>query len=360
MIEQSAEAFYAEQFGKGKTLTVFQLALGFIMSTLIMVGSTWGLIYVYDLLTEFSISPNNLGLYTLAMTIGSLVATIIGVIVCYVILKVPRSGTFLLRIHEFFKRGTGEYFVWPEPKDQSLRLVFRRSLYGSILVVGIGMTLVSFELMGVAQTADLAAFGTWVVIISAAVLPLTVLILYYGPWLIKDAGLFHLDFKDRSLSNVGDDLEDMLEFFAGVDLVLVWLELTLTAGFEQPWFSIFVIMVALGPLLAIIFNFTLVFMFIKNRATLQIIDRLVARYAGQDMYNASDSIRNKVLALIDRDILASLEQVDVSVTVSDEEEYEPVSDDSIDYMDSEPEEPEEPFVIEEDETISTDEEDSQI
>ncbi|MFW9888658.1 MAG: hypothetical protein ACFFER_10770 [Candidatus Thorarchaeota archaeon] len=342
MTEQSADAFYAEQFGKGKTLTWFQFALGFIISTLIMVGSTWGLIYVYDLLTEFSISPNNLGLYTLAMMIGSLVATIIGVIVCYIILRFPRSGTLLLRVHRFFKRGTGEYFVWPEPKDQSLRLVFRRSLYGSILVVGIGMTTVSFEMMGVAQTADLAAFGLWVVIISAAVLPLTILILYYGPWLIKDAGLFHLDIKDRSLSNVGDDLEDMLEFFAGVDLFLVWLELTLTAGFEQPWFSIFVIMVALGPLLAIIFNFTLVFMFVKNKATLQIIDRLVARYDTQDMYNASDRIRKKVLALIDRDILASLEQVD-----------EPDPDGSAEYVESKPDELEEMAAIEEEGTEST-------
>jgi hypothetical protein len=203
------------------------------------------------------------------------------------------------------------------------------------------MTLVSFELMGVAQTADLAAFGTWVVIISAAVLPLTVLILYYGPWLIKDAGLFHLDIKDRSLSNVGDDLEDMLEFFAGVDLILVWLEMTLTAGFEQPWFSIFVIMVALGPLLAIIFNFTLVFMFVKNRATLQIIDRLVARYDTQDMFNASEKIRSKVLALIDRDILASLESTDDDASTTVEEEYDPISIDS--------EESEEPVVTKEEE-----------
>ncbi|MFW9862982.1 MAG: hypothetical protein ACFFEX_03100 [Candidatus Thorarchaeota archaeon] len=354
MTEQSAEAFYAEQFGRGKTLSVLQFIAGFIISTLIMVGSTWGLIYVYDVLTDFSISPSNLGIYTLAMTIGSLVATILGVAICYIILKVPRAGTLLLRVHRFFKRGTGEYFVWPEPKDQSLRLVFRRSLYGSILVVGIGMTTVSFELMGVAQTADLAIFGLWVVVISAAVLPLTILILYYGPWLIKDAGLFHLDLKDRSLSNVGDDLEDMLEFFAGVDLVLVWLELTLTAGFEQPWFSVFVIMVALGPLLAIIFNFTLVFMFIKNRATLQIIDRLVARYDTQDMYNASDKIRNKVLALIDRDILASLEQSDESVSTPAEDEYEPVPDDSFGYMHSESEELGELDVIQEEEAESTD------
>ncbi|MHA1938395.1 MAG: hypothetical protein ACXABV_16235 [Candidatus Thorarchaeota archaeon] len=348
MTEQSAEAFYAEQFGKGKTLSVFQLVLGFVISTLIMVGSTWGLIYVYDVLTDFTISPSNLGIYTLAMTIGSLVATIIGVIVCYVILKVPRSALVLLRVHEFFKRGTGEYFVWPEPKNQSLRLVFRRALYGSILVVGIGMTLVSFELMGVAQTADLAAFGTWVVIISAAVLPLTILILYYGPWLIKDAGLFHMDLRDRSLSNVGDDLEDMLEFFAGVDLVLVWLELTLTAGFEQPWFSVFVIMVALGPLFAIIFNFTLVFMFIKNRATLQVIDRLVDRYDTQDMFNASDSIRTKVLALIDRDILASLESSDDDVVASVEEEYDSIPIES--------DEAEEPVVTEEEDTVATEEE----
>ncbi len=341
---QSAEAFYAEQYGKGKILTRDQLIQGFIISTLIMIGSTWGLIYVYDVLTDFTISPSNLGLYTVLMTVGSLVATLIGAAVCLIILKIPRAGTLLLRVHRFFKRGTGEYFVWPEPKDQSLRLVFRRSLYGSVLVVGIGMTLVSFELMGVAQTADLALFGTWVVVISAAVLPLTVLVLYYGPWLIKDAGLFHIDQKDRSLSNVGDDLEDMLEFFAGVDLVLVWLELTLTAGFEQPWFSVFVIMVALGPLLAIIYNFTLVFMFIKNRATLQIIDLLVTRFGTKDMFESSEEIRSKVLGLIDRDILASLDQVQdiqqesapveaIPISYESEETEIPVLDDEEDSED---------------------------
>ncbi|MHA2140783.1 MAG: hypothetical protein ACXADC_06690 [Candidatus Thorarchaeota archaeon] len=350
MSGQAAEAFYAEQFGKSKTLTVSQLILGFVLSTLIMVGSTWGLIYVYDILTPFTISPSNLGIYTLAMTVGSLVATIIGAAVCLIILRVPRTGTLLLRAHRFFKRGTGEYFLWPEPKDQSLRLVFRRSLYGSILIVGIGMTLVSFELMGVAQTADLAAFGTWVVVISAAVLPLTVLLLYYGPWLIKDAGLFHLDLVDRSLSNVGDDLEDILEFFAGVDLVLVWLELTLTAGFEQPWFSVFVIMVALGPLLAIVFNFTLVFMFVKNRATLQTIDLLVKEQDTPDMFVSSDTIRSKVLALIDRDILASLEQSDEPVSPPVAGEYDAASIDS--------EAPEEPATTEEEDTAVIEEEDS--
>jgi hypothetical protein len=140
----------------------------------------------------------------------------------------------------------------------------------------------------------------------------------------------------------------MLEFFAGVDLVLVWLELTLTAGFEQPWFSVFVIMVALGPLFAIIFNFTLVFMFIKNRATLQVIDRLVDRYDTQDMFNASDSIRTKVLALIDRDILASLESSDDDVVASVEEEYDSIPIES--------DEAEEPVVTEEEDTVATEEE----
>ncbi|MFW9913665.1 MAG: hypothetical protein ACFFEU_14400 [Candidatus Thorarchaeota archaeon] len=327
MTEQSAEAFYAEQFGKSKDLTVRELILGFILSTLIMIGSTWGLIYIYDVLTPFDISPSNLGLYTLAMLLGSLVATIIGATICFIILRFPHAGTLLLRVHRFFKRGTGEYFLWPEPKNQSLRLAFRRSLYGSILIVGIGMTVVSFELMGVAQTSDLAAFGLWVVIISAAILPITVMVLYYGPWLIKDAGLFHLDLVDRSLSNVGDDLEDILEFFAGADLFLVWIELTLTAGFEQPWFSIFVIMVAVGPLLSIVFNFTLVFMYVKTRATLQTIDFIVTRLDPPDMFDSSDAIRQKVLALIDRDILASVEADQENSDVAESDALQTESDD---------------------------------
>jgi hypothetical protein len=91
-------------------------------------------------------------------------------------------------------------------------------------------------------------------------------------------------------------------------------------------------------LLAIIFNFTLVFMYVKNRATLQTIDLLVTRYDTPDMFESSDNIRSKVLALIDRDILASLGQPeDEAASPSPGEEDAPL-------MDSD--EPEEPLIVE--------------
>jgi hypothetical protein len=181
----------------------------------------------------------------------------------------------------------------------------RRSLYGSVLVAGMALTIMEFDLMVVAETADILSFGGWVLILSTAILPFTILILYYGPWVIKDAGLFHLDLRDRSLSNVGDDLEDILEFFAGVDIVLVWLELTLTIGLDAPWLPIFIILVALGPLYAIVMNFTLIFMYVKNRATSHMIELLVDDYKIPDMLGSGEIIRDTVMKTIDRGLVSA-------------------------------------------------------
>ncbi|MFW9799913.1 MAG: hypothetical protein ACFFD9_05725 [Candidatus Thorarchaeota archaeon] len=316
MTQQTLSALYDEHIAKAEKLSVLQLVAGFVISTLIMVGSTWGLLYVLSFFGLISLAMSNLGPYTLVMLIGSIGATLVGGILCLILVKFPRSASIPLRIHRFFKRGTGEYFVSPDTVDQSMGTVLRRSLYGSVLVVGMALTVMGFDLMVVAETADIVYFGGWVVILSTAILPFTVLALYYGPWVIKDAGLFHLDLRDRSLSNVGDDLEDILEFFAGVDIVLVWLELTLTTGLDAPWLPIFIILVALGPLFSIVMNFTLIFMYVKNRATSRMIELLVAQYKIPDMLGSGETIRDKVLTTVERG-LVSATTADVQVPMED-------------------------------------------
>jgi hypothetical protein len=123
---------------------------------------------------------------------------------------------------------------------------------------------------------------------------------------MREAGLFHLDAKDRSLSNVGDDVEDILEFFAGVDLVLVWIEITINVGLEAPWVPIFIILVALGPLFAIILNFTLVFVFVKKRATLSMMRYISERYDVPDMATSPTYIRSQVMALVERELFMTI------------------------------------------------------
>ncbi|MFX0107646.1 MAG: hypothetical protein ACFE7R_05145, partial [Candidatus Hodarchaeota archaeon] len=73
MTEESAKAFYKAKVYKAQRLSVGQVILGLLGSTVIMIGSTWGLILVYDFLRpDWVISPNNLGLYTIAMLLGSI------------------------------------------------------------------------------------------------------------------------------------------------------------------------------------------------------------------------------------------------------------------------------------------------
>jgi hypothetical protein len=160
------------------------------------------------------------------------------------------------------------------------------------------------------QTPDILAFGAGVVILCTAILPILIMLLYYGPWLLKDAGLFYLDRKDRSISNVGDSLEDILEFFAGVDLVLVWLELTINTYTDAPWLSLFVILVALGPLFAIVLNFTLIFMALKDRTRIKMIELLLTRYELPDIYTSPDIIKDKVMTVLEASVLSVPEAPD--------------------------------------------------
>ena len=160
-------------------------------------------------------------------------------------------------------------------------------------------------------------------IVSVVILPFTVMLLYFGPWLMKEAGLFHLDAKDRSLSNVGDDVEDILEFFAGVDIILVWLELTLSVGLDAPWVPIFIIIIALGPLFSIILNFTIIFVFVKKRATLSMMRYLSTSYDVPDMATSPTYIRNQILALVERQLFMTAAAPQVESVSLEEKESEP-------------------------------------
>lgn len=305
---------YTRESDQMSALSTYQIILGLIGSTLIMMASTWGLLYVLNSSGVWIVLPTKYVPYTLYMLAASLLTILVALIICYIMVRFPSSVGIPLKLHRFAKRGTGEYFLSPEPVDQSYRTVLRRSLYGSVLMVGIALTLISFDLMGNVQTLDIVGFGTTIMFASVILLPITVLVLYYGPWLIKDAGLFHLDERDRSLSNVGDDLEDILEFFAGVDIILVWLELTLTTGFEAPWISIFVILVPLGPLFSIMVNFTLVFMAFKSRATASLMFILSRKMEVPDMITSAAYIRTRLLSLLERQILTASEFEEASLT----------------------------------------------
>jgi hypothetical protein len=311
---------YKQLFDEAQELSVGRLILGLAISTLILLASTWGLLSLLNFVGAYSFDPTKFLPYTMYMLAAAVGSIVLALILCAILIKWPRTVSLPLRLHRLAKRHAGDYFMSPEPDDESLKSAFRRSLYGSVLIVGIALTILGFELMANVDAGELIAVGTLLMIVSIVILPFTVMLLYYGPWLLKEAGLFHLDTKDRSLSNVGDDVEDILEFFAGVDIILVWIELTLNVGPSAPWIPVFIIVIALGPLFSIILNFTIIFVFVKKRATLSMMNYLSTSYDVPDMVSSPTYIRSQVLSLVERQFfMTSPAPITESDTPSDEE-----------------------------------------
>jgi hypothetical protein len=314
---------YKQLFEETEDLSFGKLVLGLLTSTLILLGSTWGLLTLLNIAGMFTLDPARFGTYTIYMLVVSVGSIIFAVILCGILIKWPRTVSLPLLIHRRAKHHAGDYFMSPKPDDETLGDAFRRSLYGSVLIVGIALTILGFELMADVSAIDLIQLGSIVMVVSAVILPFTVMLLYFGPWLMREAGLFHLDSKDRSLSNVGDDVEDILEFFAGVDLILVWIELTLSLGLDAPWVPIFIILVALGPLFAIILNFTIVFVYVKKRATLAMMRYLSDRYDVPDMATSPTYIRSQVTALVERELFMTAPAPIAELEAPSETEIDP-------------------------------------
>ncbi len=321
---------FSRLFEETESLSNQQILLGMLGSVIILIASTWGVLSLLSYVQIYVVDPSNLVRYTMYMILASVAATVIAIIISVLMIRWPRIVNLPLRLHRFAKRGTGEYFLSPEPQDQSMSTVLRRSLYGSILVVGISLTVLGFDLM-VADTSQIIPSGTFLMLASIIVLPITIMEFYFGPWLIKDSGLFHLDERDRSLSNVGDDLEDILEFFAGVDIILILIELTIRVGSTAPWLPIFIILIPLGPLFSIVLNFTIIFMVFKKKATLSMMEYLSTRYEVPDIQSSPDYIRSRVLALVERDLLMNpssdlptIPEASNEVVVDDTETPEPL------------------------------------
>lgn len=337
---ESMKAF-SRQLKETESLNYMQILIGLIASAIILIASTWGLLSLLTFVQRYIVDPTNLVRYTMYMILASVGTTAIAIVIVVAMIRWPRLVSLPLRIHRWAKRGTGEYFLSPEPSDQSWGNVIRRSLYGSILIVGISLTFLGFDLM-VESGSGIIIGGTFLMAVSIIILPITIMEFYFGPWLIKDSGLFHLDERDRSLSNVGDDLEDILEFFAGIDIIFILIELTINTIATDPWLPVFVILIPLGPLFSIVLNFTIIFMVFKTKATESMIDYLSTSYEVPDIVTSPDYIRSRVIALVERDLMPNL----AVAPTSSELPIEEIADET------EPDSPPEPTELAEEESES--------
>ncbi|MHA3965047.1 MAG: hypothetical protein AM325_016080, partial [Candidatus Thorarchaeota archaeon SMTZ1-45] len=95
-----------------------------------------------------------------------------------------------------------------------------------------------------------------------------------------------------------------------------------------------IILVALGPLFAIILNFTIVFVYVKKRATISMMRYLSERYDVPDMATSPTYIRSQVMALVERELFMTapappieamaIDEVEAGLELDEQPEPEPV------------------------------------
>ncbi len=272
-----------------------KLLLALIIAFIIYIVSAAILMMALHFGGFITITMDNIFQYANYIGIGYFIAIFLGLIISLIPLKFPGTVSFILKIHRFFKRKPGYYFISPSKVECDLEQIVRRSLYGSILITGIGLTLMDPEFVMASTTEQqIMTLGYYIVQATGLLFPFIMLLFYNAPWVLKDAGLFHLDYHDRSLSNVGDDIEDLLEFFAGIDIALAIIEFYFNTNLID---TVLLLTLSLGALLAIVMVFTTMFFIIRQKLVYRIVKHLKSKDIDDVIHN-EDRVQRELYKII--------------------------------------------------------------
>lgn len=297
-------------------LSYKKLVLSLFIAFIIYVLSAAILMLALHFGNFITITMNNIFKYINYIGIGYFIAIILGLVISVIPLKFPSTIAFILRIHRFFKRKPGYYFISPSKVECDMEQIIRRSLYGSILTTGIGLTLMDPEFILASTTEEqIMTLGYYILQATALLFPFIMLLFYNAPWILKDAGLFHLDYHDRSLSNVGDDIEDLLEFFAGIDIVLAIIEFYFNTNLID---TILLLTLSLGSLLSIVIVFTTMFFIVREKLVYRIVKHL-KEHNIDDVIHEEDKVQHELYKIIKMELHS-----DESIESTIEEETEEV------------------------------------
>ena len=119
-VSESMKVF-SRQLEETESLNYTQIIIGLIASTLVLIASTWGALSLLNFVQYYPVDLTNTVIvrYTMYMVLASVGSTVIAVVIVVTMIRWPRLVSLPLRIHRWAKRGTGEYFLSPEPPDQS-------------------------------------------------------------------------------------------------------------------------------------------------------------------------------------------------------------------------------------------------
>ncbi len=203
---------------------------GLFIALLSLMLGVYGIFYleIYDPEVDIQILPFTE--FTIELILGIGVASLAGFVVFLAMSlglikymqKYPNTLEFTMRAHRMsFGDDEMYFFEYSTEREQiSFKATLARSFYGSILVLGIGILIIE-NFFTIPDLQEFKWTASYIVIFSILIaFPLIMIYLYTSPWLTKEINLFAGDKKNRNVKNVGEWLDNSLQFFAVIDIIL--------------------------------------------------------------------------------------------------------------------------------------------
>lgn len=186
---------------------------------------------------------------------------ILGIMVCKLLEKKIHVLEFTFKVHRKWHSDDDLYFFeyFTAKEDVSFKATFNRSIYGGILVLGIAI-LVMENFLTIPDLQDFFwVAGTILIFVMFVLIPVIIIFLYCSPLITKEINLYFHDKKNRTVRNVGGWLDDSLQLFAAVDIILTVIIIIDTTTINAFWL-VFIMCLTLG-----VFSLFLVMTAIFNR-----------------------------------------------------------------------------------------------
>ncbi|MHA1793097.1 MAG: hypothetical protein ACTSVI_10665 [Promethearchaeota archaeon] len=234
----------------------------FIAMSLLFHVEAEGYLKIQD--TEIKIFPSkSLDIFTLLYIIGlssgfTAFISLLTYILMNIIDKNIKILKFTFNLHDI-SYAKHLYFLEYHPKTEKINILasLKRAIYGTLLMLGIGVMIIENFL----TIPDLKPFfltASIITLISLGfALPFIIIFLYISPLITKEINLYYYNKDDRVIKNVGAWLDNSLQFFAVIDIILTIVIMT-ESDLPKGWFLIIIALVliafSLFFLLTIIFN----------------------------------------------------------------------------------------------------------
>ncbi|MBD3185245.1 hypothetical protein GF325_00340 [Candidatus Bathyarchaeota archaeon] len=251
---------------RSKKEKITSLIIGFGVSTFLIILALEITLYLeisgaIDIqILPFTTFSLDVLLLSVILSIGAILFFLgLSLLLLRIMSRYPGLLKFTFRFHRMAFGDNKMYFFeyMSEREKTSMKSTVLRSFYGTVLVLGIAILVIENfltipHLKAYFWTASLITI--FAVLIA---LPLIQIFLYVSPLITKEIDLYFHNKKNRIVKNVGEWLDNSLQFFAAIDIVFT-LIILLDSGMEIGYL-IFILCLVL-----IVFSWFLVFTVLFN------------------------------------------------------------------------------------------------